>query len=157
MRRAGIENESQEGISMKKAVKDVASEVAEKISADVKDAPKTAKKAASKAAKAAKTVSKTAKDTAELAGAKTREVTTGARKVMEKKTAARKSPKEVVYLQYAGKELDTAELIQRVKQVWTKEMKKKASEFKNVKLYVKPEENKAYYVINDEVTGCIEL
>ena len=31
------------------------------------------------------------------------------------------------------------------------------SSIKTIRLYVKPEEQKAYYVINDKATGSIEL
>ena len=34
---------------------------------------------------------------------------------------------------------------------------KKAEELKSLKVYVKPEEFTAYYVINDDVTGSIDL
>ena len=43
---------------------------------------------------------------------------------------------------------------------WVKaiyEAKKKAEELKSLKVYVKPEEFTAYYVINDDVTGRIDL
>ena len=43
---------------------------------------------------------------------------------------------------------------------WVKaiyEAKKKAEELKSLKVYVKPEEFTAYYVINDDVTGSIDL
>ena len=43
------------------------------------------------------------------------------------------------------------------KEYWTKELKKKVSEMKNVTVYVKPEEGRAYYVINDEITGDVAL
>ena len=36
-------------------------------------------------------------------------------------------------------------------------MNKNASEMKSVVLYLKPEDNAAYYVINDEVSGKIDL
>ena len=38
-----------------------------------------------------------------------------------------------------------------------KEMKRKISELVDLKVYVKPEEGKAHYVINGEITGSIEL
>ena len=36
-------------------------------------------------------------------------------------------------------------------------MGRKESELKSLTLYVKPEESAAYYVINDDVTGKVEL
>ena len=121
-------------------------------------------------AKAAKTTAKAeeakaAKTTAKAAEAKTTET---AKKAPAKKTTARKTPAkrtttkkaavvtEEVYLQYAGKEFSSADLTAKVKEIW-KEMGKKAADLKDIKVYVKPEENAAYYVINNEETGSFGL
>jgi len=45
----------------------------------------------------------------------------------------------------------------RIEEMWKKEMKRKISELVDLKVYVKPEEGKAHYVINGEITGSIEL
>ena len=116
---------------------------------------------------AAKTTEKAAaaKTTEKAAEAKTTET---AKKAPAKKTTARKTPAkrtttkkaavvtEEVYLQYAGKELSSADLTAKVKEIW-KEMGKKAADLKDIKVYVKPEENAAYYVINNEETGSFGL
>lgn len=77
----------------------------------------------------------------------------------EKKTttAAKTAVKCEMYLQFAGKEYSEKELMKKVKEVWTKELKHKVGELKDVKLYLKPEESAAYYVINKDTTGRIEL
>ena len=81
-----------------------------------------------------------------------------AKKAAAKKTAAvKKEVKKTAYLQYGGKEIEMDSLYEQVKTIWTKEMGKKAADLKEVKLYVKPEEFAAYYVINDDVTGSIDL
>ncbi len=57
-----------------------------------------------------------------------------------------------VYVQFMGRGLLTKEIVANVKKAWagmTGKKKKKTS--KNV--YVKPEENKAYYVVNGEADG----
>ena len=36
-------------------------------------------------------------------------------------------------------------------------MGKKEKDLKDVKIYIKPEENAAYYVINGDVTGAVGL
>ena len=114
---------------------------------------------------------KTTKETATAAAAvkapakeKAAEKTVKAEKTeKEVKTTAAKAPakkttvKETVYLQYLGKEIDKDDLMKQVKEIWTKEQKHKVSDLKSVSLYLKPEENAAYYVINDEVSGKIEL
>ena len=46
---------------------------------------------------------------------------------------------------------ETAKAI--AKDVWKYDLKQKVSDLKSVELYVKPEENQAYYVINGEHTG----
>ena len=65
--------------------------------------------------------------------------------------------KQTIYVQYMGDEITTDEIMKKIKEYWTKELKKKVSEMKNVTVYVKPEECKAYYVINDEITGDVAL
>ena len=108
-------------------------------------------------AKAAKTTAKAAEakttETAKKAPAKTT-----ARKTPAKRTTTKKAAvvTEEVYLQYAGKEFSSADLTAKVKEIW-KEMGKKAADLKDIKVYVKPEENAAYYVINNEETGSFGL
>ena len=74
-----------------------------------------------------------------------------------KKGASKTTAKCEMYLQFAGKEYSEKELMKKVKEVWTKELKHKVGELKDVKLYLKPEESAAYYVINKDTTGRIEL
>lgn len=75
------------------------------------------------------------------------------------KPAAKKAPAKTqeIYFQAAGKEILDRELTDKVKDVWTKELGNKVKDMVNVKIYVKPEENAAYYVINEDVTGKFEL
>ena len=65
--------------------------------------------------------------------------------------------KTEVYLQYLGIECSTDDIIAKVKNIWTKDMGKKAEDMKNIRIYLKPEEMTAYYVINEETTGKIAL
>ena len=127
-----------------------------KVVNDVKtEAPKVAAKVTKAAAKTAKAADKTVK----AAAKKAEEVTEEAKDVVVKaaKAPATKPLKESVYLQYMGKEIDKDEIVKRVKEVWTKEMKNKIGDIHTLTLYIKPEENMAYYVINGEVTGSVEL
>ena len=79
-------------------------------------------------------------------------------KTAAKTTAAKKAePVTEVYVQYWGKEIHTSEVADRIKKIWTEDMGKKASELKDLKIYIKPEDNGAHYVINGDVTGFIEL
>ena len=101
--------------------------------------------------KNSKTTVKAAKETA----AKT---TAAAKETVVKKAAPKKTTlKKTVYLQYLGKEIDQQDIEEKVKSIWTATMGKKVSEMKSLTLYLKPEENKAYYVINDEITGSVEI
>lgn len=75
-----------------------------------------------------------------------------------KTTAAKKAePVTEVYVQYWGKEIHTSEVADRIKKIWTEDMGKKASELKDLKIYIKPEDNGAHYVINGDITGFIDL
>ena len=79
-------------------------------------------------------------------------------KTAAKTTAAKKAePVTEVYVQYWGKEIHTSEVADRIKRIWTEDMGKKASELKDLKIYIKPEDNGAHYVINGDVTGFIGL
>ena len=85
-------------------------------------------------------------------------VETKAAKTVEKKTAAKKAAvKEQIVLQFAGKEIETAEMMKQVKDYWTKGLKNKVGDMKSVTLYLKPEESKVYFVVNGDVTGSIDL
>lgn len=79
-------------------------------------------------------------------------------KTAAKTTAAKKAePVTEVYVQYWGKEIHTSEVADRIKKIWTEDMGKKASELKDLKIYIKPEDNGAHYVINGDVIGFIGL
>ena len=66
-------------------------------------------------------------------------------------------PTQEVYIQCFGKEVLAKNVLDNVKMIWTKEMNRKPADIKDVKLYIKPEEGKAYYVINDDITGEVVL
>ena len=79
----------------------------------------------------------------------------------EKKPAARRTVKKEVnaevYVQFLGKEVYAKDVLENVKKIWTEEMGKKEKDLRDVKIYIKPEENAAYYVINGDVTGAVGL
>ena len=90
-------------------------------------------------------------------------------KAVEKKETAKKAPakkatttkkadvKATVNLQFAGKSYTNDDLIKIAKDVWKYDLGKKAADFKSLELYVKPEESRAYYVINGETTGSFAI
>ena len=86
---------------------------------------------------------------------------TAAKKTTTKKTATKTTTtrgrkaavKEVIHVQFDGKSYTAEDLVKSAKDVWQYDLKQKASDFKSVEIYVKPEESLAYYVINGDVTG----
>ena len=93
----------------------------------------------------------------------TRKTTT--RKTGTRKTAGRK-PKETtdvnpeMFIQFGGQEYSEKSIMDKVVAAWEAEGKK-PSAIKRIRLYVKPEEGKAYYVINEKLkngsTGAVDL
>ena len=82
-----------------------------------------------------------------------------AEKAVEKaaKTVRKKTEKtEAVILQFAGNESNLSTLIEQAKQAYV-EAGHRTSSIKDLKVYVKPEEGKAYYVINEDITGELVL
>ena len=77
----------------------------------------------------------------------------------EKKVAAKKATaaKAEVFVQFAGKSFSQEELVKIAKDVWVFDMNQKEADFKTVSIYVKPEENKAYFVVNGEFSGAFDL
>ena len=83
----------------------------------------------------------------------------------EKKAPAAKKPaapkkaekkvevKETVNFQFRGKSYTPEDLLNICKDVWKYDLNGKEEDFKSVELYVKPEENTTYYVINGNITG----
>ena len=94
---------------------------------------------------------------------KTAEKKAPAKKAAVKKPAAKKAPakkaevKTEIFLQFAGKEYTEKEIFQKVKEIWTKVLKNKVGDMKDVKIYLKPEESAAYYVVNGDTTGKVDL
>lgn len=132
-------------------VKPAAAKPVEEKTAEVKSAEEktTAVKSEEPAKKTAAKKTTTRKTTA------AKKTTT---KTAAKTTAAKKAePVTEVYVQYWGKEIHTSEVADRIKKIWTEDMGKKASELKDLKIYIKPEDNGAHYVINGDVTGFIGL
>ena len=80
-------------------------------------------------------------------------------KAEAKKPAVRRTAKkaavaaEEIFIQYAGKEFTTKDVVANVKKAWTEMTGKKEEDIQDIKVYVKTEENKAYYVVNGEAEG----
>jgi hypothetical protein len=111
------------------------------------------KKAEVKKAEAAEVkTTETVKETAKAAGEKAE------RKTRTRQVPAKKAElKSELYLQFAGKSYTQDELLKMARDVWKYDLKQKVRELKGVELYVKPEENIVYYVMNKEFTGSFYI
>ena len=133
------------------AAAEVKAAAAEKVEKAVKDTKTAAKKTAAKAKTATKKAAATTKTAAKKTAAKAK---TTAEKA---KTAAKKAVenKQAVFVQYGDKEVAALDVLEAVKADFKANNGKKV--IKTVKVYIKPEENTAYYVVNDNVTGQVAL
>jgi hypothetical protein len=91
------------------------------------------------------------------AGSTNKKPKAGTRKNAKKEVTDAKAE---VYVQFQGMEYSEKSIMDKVVAAWEAEGKK-ASALKRVKLYVKPEERKAYYVANEKLknasTGAVDL
>ncbi len=77
-----------------------------------------------------------------------------AKKAPAKKAPAKKAPiKESMVIEFAGKAYSQSDLVKIAKDVWKYDLKKKVSDFKEVELFVKPEEATVYYIVNKKEAG----
>ncbi len=65
------------------------------------------------------------------------------------------SLKPVCVVQFQGSDIDLSDLVEAAKADFRKE--KKRTPITALKLYVKPEEHAAYYVINEKFTGSVSF
>lgn len=73
-----------------------------------------------------------------------------------KEEAKKSGKKDEVFVQFAGEEFVVEEVMDKAKAAYVAEGHR-ASAIKSIRLYIKPEERKAYYVINEKAAGSIEL
>lgn len=149
----------------KATVKPVVKPVAKTAETAVKvEAPKTASvKAEDKATtpeKPVKAETATAKkeavkkETAKKAPAKKETV----KKETTKKAAAKKAElKTELHVQFADQSITQDDLVKIAKDVWKYDLKQKVGDLKSIELYVKPEERKAYYVMNKDFNGSFSI
>ena len=142
---------------------------------EVKAEVKTEAKAEAAETKIAEKVNEVAEKAAEIAVEKAAETKTAvkaaAKKTAEKKTAekvgtakktaaAKKAEKAPlipeIKIQCAGNEADEDEIVNAIKNKYVSEGHR-ASAIKSLQIYLKPEENAAYYVINQKSMGMVPL
>lgn len=120
-----------------------------KAAAPVKEAEAKKAAPAAKAEKKASAKKAPAKKTAEKKAA------APAAKTAEKKAPVKKAAKveETVNFQFSGKSYTPDDLMKIFKDVWKYDMNGREEDIRNVELYVKPEENTTYFVVNGSITG----
>ena len=70
-------------------------------------------------------------------------------------TAAAEGKPQTIYVQFQDSEVDIDDLIEKARADY-KGDKKRAPKITDLKLYIKPEERAAYYVINEKFDGKVE-
>ena len=117
-----------------------------KVAAKVEETKTAAKEATAKAATKVEEPKKTAAETAKKRKPRTKTA----------KKAAKEELKPEVYIQYQGREGVVEDAIKKVTEQFVAEGHR-ASTIKSLQLYLKPEENAAYYVINQKIAGRVDL
>lgn len=80
------------------------------------------------------------------------------RKPAAKKAAAKKAEvKSSVCIQYSGKSYTDEDLVKIARDVWKYDLKQKLGDLESIELYVKPEENAVYYVMNKDFGGSFMI
>lgn len=107
---------------------------------------------------AVKTETKAAKTTTKKAPAKKAadETKVAAKKAPAKKATVKAEKVVETYVEFAGNQVLLANVEASVKAAYVAEGHRESS-IKTMKVYVKPEENAAYYVINDNNVGRVDL
>ena len=62
-----------------------------------------------------------------------------------------------VELQYGEKSISYDEIVQNAKNVWEYDLQKDVKDIKTIDLYVKPEEDRVYYMINENEAGSFMI
>ena len=88
---------------------------------------------------------------------KTTEKKTTAKRTTRKAAAKKAEATTEVFVQWLGKEIYAKDVVESIKKIWTEEMGRKESELEDLKVYIKPEDNGAHYVINGDITGFLGL
>lgn len=72
------------------------------------------------------------------------------------KTEAKKELTPAIYVQYAGNEASIEDITEAAKKAYVEDGHR-VSSIKSLNIYIKPEENAAYYVINEKFAGRTDL
>ena len=130
-----------------------------KASTDVKltkapDVKAEVKEAVKETTKKVETAAKKAEAKAETAAKKVEKAKTTAKKTVKK--AVKEPAKIEMIVEFQGNAASVASLEDKVKAQFVAEGHR-AGCIKTLNIYIKPEDYKAYYVINDKFTGSVDL
>ena len=139
---------------VKESVKDAAKKVETVAETTVKKAEAAAETVATKVEEKAETVAKKAEAKAETATKKVEKAKTTVKKAA-KKTVKEPAKTEFI-VEFQGNAASVANLEDKVKAQFVAEGHR-AGCIKTLNIYIKPEDYKAYYVINDKFTGSVGL
>ena len=79
------------------------------------------------------------------------------KETIKKPGAGKAELKSEISVQFGGKSYSQEDLTKIAKDVWKYDLKQNAADLISMELYVKPEENMVYYVMNKEVTGSFYI
>ena len=74
----------------------------------------------------------------------------------QRKAAKKEEAAVEIYVQYGPGESSVQTVVEKIKAEYV-EQGHRASSIKSLKVYLKPEDSAAYYVINDKVAGRVNL
>ena len=132
-----------------------AAKAAEEKKPEVKAAAPVKEAEVKKAAPAAKAEKKAPAKKAPAKKAEVKKAAAPAAKTAEKKAPVKKAAEveETVNFQFSGKSYTPDDLMKIFRDVWKYDMNGREEDIRNVELYVKPEENTTYFVVNGSITG----
>ncbi|SEQ55706.1 hypothetical protein SAMN02910369_02013 [Lachnospiraceae bacterium NE2001] len=64
--------------------------------------------------------------------------------------------KQNVYVEFFGEQVDQAEVVAAAKKIWT-DAGNKPADLKKLEVYIKPEDDRVYYVFNGTETGSFPI
>lgn len=140
-----------------KNLKETVDEVVEEVKEEKDDLVEDLKEDLAELAEVAKKVGKKAKEVGTTKGkAAAKKVKASAEKVTKELKDMFTNTEVKTVLQVSGKEINVEEVVDRVKDAYRAE-NPEGKEVKTLNLYVKPEDNAVYYVVNDSAAGRIDL
>lgn len=135
-------------------------EESETMKKETKKAPKNTKKKTEDIKKEEKDTKKASQDTTKepkITLKKPKDTLMEAKNTSKPKKVKSVTVQEELHIQIQGKSYTKEDFVKIAKDVWVYDMKQDLSDIKSIALYVKPEEMKVYFVVNDNETGSFSI